>query len=96
VSQRDQRRRRWCRKHKAIIRATTLQLNRRPPYRYRKVWCVDYMIEDGSEIIATADWGMTTRRKAIDKAMREKAKLDRDVRRATENELRYEAMLERL
>lgn len=92
MSRRDQRRRRWCRKHRAIVRWTSVQLNRRPPYRYRKVWCVDYMLEDGGEVVAGADWGASTRRKAI----REKAQLDRDVRRANENERRYYAMLERL
>ena len=78
MSATDQRRRAWCRRHRAHVHTLQRQLTRRPPYRYQTVWCVDWISKvDGSEVTAWCDWGMPTRRQAVDKATRQEAQYRR-------------------
>ena len=73
-SKADRRRRVWMRKHRAFILTYSLQLNRRPPLKYRTVYAVDWMTKNGSNIMGMADWGCRTKRQAIDKDMRVEAR----------------------
>jgi hypothetical protein len=74
VSEADRKRLAWCRAHRAHTRTLQRQLNRRPPYRYETVWCVDWYVGKngkGDEIVTWADWGTSTKRQAINKAMKQ-------------------------
>lgn len=71
MSAADKKRRAWCRKHRAHIRTLERQITRRPPHLYVTVYVCDWYSFDGSEIVCWCDWGESTRRKAIDKAMSE-------------------------
>lgn len=67
------RRKKWLKLHKAFICERDLQLNRRAPLQYRRVYVMDWMTKNGANILGGADWGTKTKRQAIDKAIHEEA-----------------------